>query len=70
VRASRRKKLAEKGWRAGGAKDFLGLSEQEEAFIDLRLRLADGLRFRRQSRGVTQSQLAQSHNRCAPASRG
>ena len=32
----------------------------KEAFIDLRLRLADGLKSRRQSRGVTQSQLAQS----------
>ena len=60
MRESKRKKLAEKGWRVGSAKDFLGLSEQEEAFIDLRLRLADGLKSRRQSRGVTQSQLAQS----------
>jgi ribosome-binding protein aMBF1 (putative translation factor) len=60
VRESRRKRLAEKGWRVGDAKDFLGLSDQEEAFIDLRLRLADGLKSRRQSRGVTQSELANS----------
>jgi ribosome-binding protein aMBF1 (putative translation factor) len=60
VRESRRRKLAEKGWRVGDAKDFLGLSDQEEAFIDLRLRLADGLKARRQSRGVTQSELAHS----------
>jgi ribosome-binding protein aMBF1 (putative translation factor) len=60
VRKGKRKKLAEKGWRVGNAKDFLGLSGQEEAFIDLRLRLADGLKSRRRSRGVTQSQLAQA----------
>jgi ribosome-binding protein aMBF1 (putative translation factor) len=60
MRESKRKKLADKGWRVGDAMDFLGLSEQEEAFIDLRLRLADGLKARRQSRGVTQSQLAHS----------
>ena len=60
MRESKRKRLAEKGWRVGSAKDFLGLSEREEAFIDLRLRLADGLKSRRQSRGVTQGQLAQS----------
>jgi ribosome-binding protein aMBF1 (putative translation factor) len=60
VRESRRKRLAEKGWRFGDAKDFLGLSDQEEAFIDLRLRLADGLKSRRQLRGVTQSELARS----------
>ena len=60
MRESRRKELAEKGWRVGDAKDCLGLSDQEEAFIDLRLRLADGLKSRRQSRGVTQSELAHS----------
>ena len=50
MRESKRKKLTEKGWRVGDAKDFLGLSEQEEAFIDLRLRLADGLKAHRISR--------------------
>ncbi len=60
MRVSKRKKLAAKGWVTGNAKDFLGLSAEEEAFIDLRLKLADGLKVRRQSRGVTQAQLAES----------
>ena len=60
MRVSKRKKLAAKGWVTGSAKDFLGLSAEEEAFIDLRLKLADGLKVRRQSRGVTQAQLAES----------
>lgn len=60
MRASKRKKLAEKGWATGSAKDFLGLSTEEEAFIEIRLKLADGLKDRRRSRGVTQTQLAES----------
>ncbi len=58
MREGKRKKLAAKGWRIGDAKDFLGLTPEEEAYIDLRLRLADGLKERRQMRGVTQTQLA------------
>ena len=60
MRESKRKKLVAKGWQVGGAKDFLGLSAGEEAYIELRLSLADGLRRRRHSRGVTQVQLAQA----------
>jgi ribosome-binding protein aMBF1 (putative translation factor) len=58
MRESKRQKLAAKGWRFGSAKDFLGLSADEEAYIELRLKLADGLRTRRHSRGVTQTELA------------
>ena len=58
MRENKRSKLAAKGWKLGSAKDFLGLSPQEEAYIELRLKLADGLKLRRGSRGVTQTQLA------------
>jgi ribosome-binding protein aMBF1 (putative translation factor) len=58
MRESKRRKLASKGWRTGGIKEFLGLSADEEAYIELRLKLADGLKSRRNSRGVTQTQLA------------
>jgi len=60
VRESKRKKLAAKGWKTGNAKEFLGLSPDEEAYIELRLKLAEGLKMRRRSRGVTQTQLAQT----------
>jgi ribosome-binding protein aMBF1 (putative translation factor) len=60
MREGKRKKLAAKGWKVGSAKDFLGLSAGEEAYIELRLSLADGLKQRRHSRGVTQMQLAQA----------
>ena len=60
MRESKRKKLAAKGWKTGSAKEFLGLSSEEVAYIELRLKLAEGLKARRHSRGVTQSQLAQA----------
>ena len=60
MRESNRRKLAEKGWTTGSVKDFLGLSKEEEAYIELRLKLADGLKLKRQSKGVTQTELALS----------
>jgi len=60
MRESKRKKLAAKGWRVGNATGFLGLSPGEEAYIELRLRLADGLKLQRHFRGVTQTQLAKA----------
>jgi ribosome-binding protein aMBF1 (putative translation factor) len=60
MRQSKRQKLEGKGWKIGGAKDFLGLTDDEAAYIELRLKLAEGLKARRHSRGVTQMQLAQA----------
>jgi DNA-binding XRE family transcriptional regulator len=58
VRESKRKRLKARGWKVGSAKDFLGLSDQEAAFIELKLRLASSLRSIRQRRGLTQIDLA------------
>jgi ribosome-binding protein aMBF1 (putative translation factor) len=60
VRESRRKKLESKGWRVGSPKELLGMSDEDEAYVNLRLKLADGLRARRQLRGVTQTGLART----------
>lgn len=60
MRESKQKRLAAKGWKLGGASDFLGLTPEEEAYIELRLKLADGLRKRRKSNSVTQVTLAKS----------
>jgi ribosome-binding protein aMBF1 (putative translation factor) len=62
MRGSKRKKLEAKGWKIGSAKDFLELSNEEEAYIDLRLKLAEGLKERRQARGITQVELADTIN--------
>jgi len=60
MRSEKRKKLEEKGWRVGSAKDFLGLTDQETAYIELRLKLAKGLRDRRTARGFSQTELAKA----------
>ena len=58
MRESKRKKLESKGWKVGDTADFLELSPEEAAYIDLKLRLADDLRKRRKRRKLTQVKLA------------
>ncbi len=60
MRDTKRKKLETKGWRFGTAKDFLGMTDEEEAYVNLRLKLAEGLKARRHARGVTQVGLARA----------
>ena len=58
MREEKRKRLEAKGWKVGSAKDFLNLLPEEAAYIELRLKLADGLRERRRRRHLTQVQMA------------
>jgi ribosome-binding protein aMBF1 (putative translation factor) len=58
MRKSKRERLEAKGWRFGTAQEFLGLSNEESAYIELRVRLADSLRQRRQKRNLSQVELA------------
>ena len=60
MQETKRKKLEGKGWRIGTPKDFLRMSDDEEAYVNLRLKLAEGLKERRQSRGITQVSLART----------
>ena len=60
MREDKKKRLEARGWKIGTTKDFLDLSPGEEAYIDLRLRLADGLKRRRARRRVTQVELAKA----------
>jgi len=60
VQQSRRRRVTAKGWKVGDAKEFLGLSDEETAYIELRLKLAEGLKAARKNHGVTQVQLAQT----------
>lgn len=55
---SKRGALTARGWKIGTAQEFLGLSDVEAEYIDLRLRLADGLKRKRLAKGVTQVELA------------
>ena len=60
MQQSKRKKLEAKGWKLGSTKELLGLSREEELFIELRLKLAEGLKTRRQASGMSQIKLAQT----------
>lgn len=59
MKAAERAQLEAHGWAVGDTQDFLGLSDEEQAFIDLKLTLAENLRQRRIQRGLTQTELAQ-----------
>lgn len=58
MRKIKRGRLEAKGWRFGTAQEFLGLSNEESAYVELRVRLADSLRQRRQKRNLSQTELA------------
>ena len=58
MREGKTQRLEAKGWRIGTAKEFLGLSDEEAAYVELKLRLAQSLRARRRRRRMTQVDLA------------
>ncbi len=58
MREDKKRRLEAKGWKVGSSKEFLRLSDEESAYIDLKMRLADGLRDRRQRNRLSQVQLA------------
>lgn len=58
MKKAKREKLEGAGWRVGSAEDFLELSKEEAAFVEMKLALADSVRRRRQARKLTQTQLA------------
>jgi DNA-binding XRE family transcriptional regulator len=54
----RMEKLKAAGWRVGNAEDFLELSKEETAMIEMKIALAASLRRRRIRRKLTQAELA------------
>ena len=55
---SKKKRLEEKGWKFGTATEFLQLTTEEAAYVELRIKLSNGLKQRRQKQCLTQAQLA------------
>jgi hypothetical protein len=51
-------KLERAGWKVGSTAEFLGLTPEEAAFVELKVALADGLRELRRRRHLTQTDLA------------
>lgn len=62
MRRSKKERLEKSGWKVGSVQEFLGLSAEETAYVELRLRLSDSLRRRRKSRKLSQLQLARLIN--------
>lgn len=57
---SKRRRLEKKGWRIGGAKDFLNLSDEEAEYIELKLKLSRAFKNTRQRKGLTQIEVARA----------
>ena len=56
--AARKKRLKDAGWRFGSVAEFLGLTKEEEALIEMKLRLSNLVRDFRKQRGMSQTTLA------------
>ena len=51
-------KLLKNGWKIGSANEFLGLSDEESAYIELKIKLSSNLRKLRTEQKITQVELA------------
>ncbi len=60
MHANKRKKLESHGWKVGDTREFLKLNTAEEAYIALRLKLAEGLKSRRAHQHLSQTELAKT----------
>ena len=55
---NKKKRLEDAGWRVGSTAEFLELSPEEAAFVELKLTLSTELRARRNEAGLSQVELA------------
>ena len=53
-------KLAKKGWKTGSVAEFLDLSDEESAYIEMKLALSEKLKERRRRSKLTQAELAKA----------
>jgi len=51
-------KLAKRGWKTGSVAEFLGLSAEEVAYVEMKLALSKELKERRVQKRLTQKELA------------
>ena len=55
----KQQKLQARGWQVGSAAEFLGLSAEEAALVEVKLRLSQALRRRRAALSLTQVAVAE-----------
>ena len=74
MRKDKKARLEKQGWKVGTATEFLDLSSEESAYIELKMRLGDHLRKRREQGKLTQVELARrihsSQSRVAKMEKG
>ena len=58
MRDEKRRRLEARGWKVGTTQEFLELTTEEAAYVELKVRLAIGLREWRRRRKLTQGDLA------------
>ena len=58
MNAAKRKHLKAKGWKVGTAKEFLNLSPEEAAYVEVKLALSKNLQEYRKGKKLTQEQVA------------
>ncbi len=58
MKATKRKRLEAKGWKVGTLEEFLNLSPEEVAYIELKHALSNSLRERRSKEKLSQVEVA------------
>ncbi len=58
AKSKKKKELERNGWKIGTVQELLGLTDEEVAYIELKLALTRALRQQRQKHKITQVQLA------------
>jgi predicted XRE-type DNA-binding protein len=58
MQRSKQRRLERSGWKLGTAEEFLKLTPQESAYVELKLELSTRLQQRRRRKKLTQVQLA------------
>ncbi|WP_372808679.1 helix-turn-helix domain-containing protein [Pontiella sp.] len=58
MNATKRKKLEAAGFVVGGTREFLGLTDEEMAYIEIKRALSENLQTRRKQQKLTQVQAA------------
>ena len=58
MNTAKKKRLEIKGWKIGNSAEFLNLTAEEAAYVELKLLLSKTLQDRRRKKGLTQDQLA------------
>ena len=56
--SAKRKRLEQAGWQVGSVADFLGLTDEESAYIELHIRLVNALKARRRIAKLSQKAVA------------